>query len=155
MKAALKIATALIATVLSTTAAAGGILDSGNLNGNEQLNQRAATIVMGSAYLMDRKDVDTLKFNVCSLTRNERVYAIKLKVSHFAAEIDRVEVTYMNGDVEYLSVRDYFLPGSESRWINLAGGDRCIKRIKVWGDAQTLVGSNLRQSKVTFIGLTF
>jgi hypothetical protein len=68
-------------------------------------------------------------------TENDRMSHIKLRVSKDPARIDSLVVWFGNGEKKRINVRDHFAVNSESRWINLPGGDRCVKYIKIKGEA--------------------
>jgi len=64
-------------------------------------------------------------------------------------------LTFFGGGKQKLKMREFFAPGTSSRWINLKGGARCIRKIVIKGDSETLINSNLPmfQSKIKFLGL--
>ena len=118
---------------------------------------------LGQTALMDQKDVDVLTLGECReypVFANKQVRAFKLVVTNRAAEIDKVVLTYGNGEKDELEIKEFFAAGEESRWINLPnlrGYDetRCIRKIMIKGDAETYVDSNAPrfQSYITFLGL--
>lgn len=65
-----------------------------------------------------------------------RVSAIKLRASRGNADLDRVFVTYGNGDRDSLPVRQYLDRGRETRWIDLTGRKRCVTEIGIVGDSE-------------------
>ncbi|HET7844105.1 MAG TPA: hypothetical protein VFL14_08145 [Xanthomonadales bacterium] len=65
-----------------------------------------------------------------------RVSAIKLRATRGTADIDRVFVTYGNGDRDSLPVRQYLDRGRETRWIDLVGRKRCVTEIGIVGDSE-------------------
>ena len=108
---------------------------------------------MGSVSLTDFKDVDVIRLGPCRGRMNHLVSQIKLKVKKIPAEIDRLNVTFYNGGRQEIYVRDHFKPFSSSRWIDLKGKRRCIKKIVVMGDADTFRRTGFRkQAKVLFFG---
>ncbi|MEE2744480.1 MAG: hypothetical protein VYD54_11255 [Bdellovibrionota bacterium] len=108
---------------------------------------------LGSVSLTDRKDVDVIHLRSCRTRSNRPVSQIKLKVKKVPAEIDRLKVIFQNGGQQEIYVRDHFKPFSESRWIDLRGQRRCIKKIIVRGDADTWRRTGFRkQAKVLFFG---
>ena len=78
-------------------------------------------------------DRDRINFANC---RND-VSRIKLKVRGAPAEIESVVVRFGNGSVQRLPVRDFFKRGSESRWIDVPGKERCVRSITIVGDSQS------------------
>lgn len=65
-----------------------------------------------------------------------RVSAIKLRATRNAAELQRVFITYGNGERESLPVRQYLDRGRETRWIDLVGRRRCVTEIGIIGDTE-------------------
>lgn len=121
-------------------------------------------IKLGMTKLLDQKDVDVLTLGECRqfpAFANKEVKAVKVKVTNRAAEIDTVILTYGNGQRDVLELKEFFAAGDESRWIDLpnlrtyGGATRCIRSIKIMGDAETYVNSNAPQfqSNITFLGL--
>lgn len=108
---------------------------------------------LGSVSLTDRKDVDVIHLRPCHTRSNRPVSQIKLKVKKVPTEIDRLKVIFQNGGHQEIYVRDHFRPFSGSRWIDLRGQRRCIKKIIVKGDADTWRRTGLRkQAKVLIFG---
>ena len=115
--------------------------------------QARSSFFMGSVSLTDFKDVDVIHLRPCRTRMNHPVSQIKLKVKKIPAEIDRLNVTFYNGSRQEIYVRDHFKPFSSSRWIDLRGNRRCIKKIVVVGDADTYRRTGYRkQAKVLFYG---
>ena len=65
-----------------------------------------------------------------------RVSAIKLRAARGDAELQRVFVTYGNGERDSLPVRQYLNRGQETRWIDLVGRRRCVTEIGIIGDSE-------------------
>lgn len=65
-----------------------------------------------------------------------RVSAIKLRATRGNAELQRVFVTYGNGEHDSLPVRQYLDRGQETRWIDLVGRRRCVTEIGIMGDSE-------------------
>ena len=65
-----------------------------------------------------------------------RVSAIKLRATRNPAELERVMVTYGNGERDSLPVRQYLDRGRETRWIDLVGRRRCVTEIAIIGDSE-------------------
>ena len=110
-------------------------------------------IFLGAVSLMDRQDTDVLHLPPCMGPANNPVSSLKLEVKQYAAQIDDLDVTFYNGDKQDLTVREHFAPGSSSRWIDLNGGKRCIKKIVIKGDSDTFGNAPFKQAKVLFYGL--
>lgn len=116
------------------------------------LTASASPITLGMVSLTDMKDRDVVNLPACKFSPNQRVGQIKLKVFKHAAEIDHLRVQFHNGQSQRLHVRDYFYPGSSSRWMDLNGRKRCIKKIVVVGDSETRGFRPFKQAKVLFLG---
>jgi len=108
---------------------------------------------LGTVKLTEFKDRDVLHLPACGSSMNTGVKALKLKVSQFPAEINHLRVVYSNGGSDVLHVRQNFNPGSESRWIDVRGWDRCIRKIYIIGDANSPGFRPFKQAKVSFYGL--
>jgi hypothetical protein len=113
---------------------------------------QAGVLYLGTVSLKDHQDRDSLQLGPCAVTFNRPVEAIQLKVAHYPAEIDRLVVEYQNGQRDELFVKEHFEVGDSSRWIDLEGGKRCIKRITVVGDSDTFRYAPFKQAKVSFFG---
>jgi hypothetical protein len=77
---------------------------------------------------------DVIRLGPCAGRVNDPIRAIKLRVLRRAAEINRLVVVYGNGTREALPVREKFLAGTESRWIDLRGANRCVVGIGIAGE---------------------
>ena len=64
------------------------------------------------------------------------INAVQLRVERGQVEIEKLWVRYAKGGVEYLDVRDRIGQGHHSRWIDLNGGERCLKAVGVIGDTE-------------------
>lgn len=98
----------------------------------------AAERVLGQTQLAySENDRDALNLGSCQAknnSRNKNVRALKFRALRGTADIASITVVYGNGRSERLNVRQKIQQGSETRWVNLKGGDRCITRIVVVGD---------------------
>ena len=111
----------------------------------------AEQVKLGSTTLTNRPDVDIVGVFSCS-TGKGMFRAIRMQVNRRAAEIYDLDVQYGDGSWDtYVPVRRFFRRGSTSRWIDLIGGERCIKRIVVRGDTEGVPRRPL--ALVTFFGL--
>jgi hypothetical protein len=110
----------------------------------------AAPLKLGETDLRDAKDWDRVDLPPCDGARNVPVTALGLRVTRHPAEINRLKVEFYNGQTEELEVRHRFAPGSTSRWIDLPGEARCVKSIRIVGDAQTLGWRPGAQAHVAF-----
>jgi hypothetical protein len=113
----------------------------------------AKQIYLGQVNLLDQKDTDVINLPRCmGPGKNALVSQLRFHVKKYGAEIDRLQVVFQNGGRQELMVREHFPKGSSSRWIDLAGPRRCIKRIVVTGDTDSFWNDNRRQSKILFYG---
>jgi hypothetical protein len=64
------------------------------------------------------------------------VRSIKIRAARGAIEIQSLWVRYGNGERDRLEVRQRLAEGAESRWIDLRGGERCVKEIGIIGDTE-------------------
>lgn len=112
----------------------------------------AAPITLGVVSLSDRKDRDVIHLSRCRTSPNRPVSMIQLHVKKFAAEIDHLKVVFQNGGKQVLHVKDHFYPGTHSRWMDLRGPKRCIKKIVVVGDTDTFLWRPFKQAKILFLG---
>jgi hypothetical protein len=97
--------------------------------------------LLGQTRLTRREnDVDFINFAGC-----ENVVAIKLHALRGSAEIELLAVKYGNGAVDRLPVRQRIAQGSETRWIDLRGGRRCVRGVKIVGDTELSLDQTLIQ----------
>ena len=127
-------------------------------NGQAILNVKPnGNIVLGKMKLSQSMDRDVIKLPKCRTSANKPVKSLKMKVKKANADIDKLVVVFQNGQRTQLQVREFFRAGTQSRWIDLPGNKRCIKKIIVKGDSEptwTRRGRNLtmRQAVLRFIG---
>lgn len=98
------------------------------------LTANAQTTLLGSRNVSDRIDHDKI---VVTAARGE-FRRIQFRVSRRPIEIHRVVVHYGNGGDDALDVRERIRAGGQTRWIDLRGGDRVIRSIDFWYDAQSI-----------------
>lgn len=106
---------------------------------------------LGETYLSNRPDPDYVDLRgpgkangECGLTH------VKLRVRGDGAEIYRLSVRYGNGVRDELEVRERFAPNTESRWIDLRGGRRCVEGVYVYGQSDN---RRPQQTRVVLFGL--
>jgi len=114
---------------------------------------RADEVRLGVVHLTDAPDRDVLVLPPCPESGNKPVNRLMMRVEERQADIRDLEVMFHNGDHQNLEVRQVFQPGSSSRWIDMAGDARCIKKIKIIGDTNNIRRGG-KQARVTFIGDT-
>ena len=107
---------------------------------------------LGAIRLSDHPERDVLDLPGCEDSENDPVTRLMLRVNDYTAEITTLEVKFHNGDVQSLEVRNRFEPGTESRWIDLSGDARCIAKIRVGGDTNTIGRAPGKQAQVVFWG---
>ena len=100
--------------------------------------------LIGTTKINDIKDTDRIDLPTCQGTKNQETTHIKLKVDRHRVEVYNLEVTFENGETQELYVRKRFRKGSASEWLELVGGPRCVRRVKVTADAN-IFGWNLRK----------
>jgi len=108
--------------------------------------------VLGKVKLGDAKDRDVVKLAPCKTPANVKVKKLRVVAQGFQAEINRLKVEYYNGQEQVLQVRQTFRPGTDSRWIDLSGNARCIKKIVVIGDTDTIGWRPGKQATLVFRG---
>lgn len=74
--------------------------------------------------------------DVVPVSCRPRIQAVKLRAVNSPAEIERIWLTYGNGEREQVRVRDYLGRGEETGWIDVSGGRRCVTEVAVAGDAE-------------------
>ena len=103
-----------------------------------QASAMAGVDYLGETRLGRFEDVDMIYAGQCPSPMNRPIERLKIQVLGRAADVDFVAVQYGNGVWDRLPVRERFAPGSESRWIDLTGGARCVERIKIVGDTDAV-----------------
>jgi hypothetical protein len=69
-----------------------------------------------------------------------RFTAIKIAVRKRGVEFRKVKVTFGNGQSQNVELKRVLPAGAETRVIDLNGGQRVIRRVDFWYDAQSLGG---------------
>lgn len=95
-----------------------------------------AAQLLGSTHLTRAEnDKDVLVFKKC----RRGINAVQLRVHKGQVEVERLWVRFANGVRDELEVRDRIAQGGSSRWIDVAGRERCIKAIGVVGDTEVSI----------------
>lgn len=117
-------------------------------------NAEADTIgvKLGSIQVADRTSKDVIRLPVCDGNKNIPVNSIQLKVRKKPVQIDKVKVEFYNGQQQLLTVKKHMKAGEDSRWLDLKGDARCIKKIVFVGDADTRRLNSKKQSTVVVAG---
>lgn len=89
--------------------------------------------LLGSTHLSRAEnDRDVLRFGKC----RRGINAVQLRVHRGQVEVEKLWVDFAKGGRETLEVRERIGQGKESRWIDVRGGERCIKSIGIVGDTE-------------------
>lgn len=89
--------------------------------------------LLGSTHLSRAEnDKDVLRFGKC----RRGINAVQLRVHRGQVEVEKLWVEFAKGGRESLDVRERIGQGKESRWIDVRGGERCIKAIGLIGDTE-------------------
>ena len=81
--------------------------------------------LLGSCKVHGHRDYDEI---VVTGSRGD-YRAIKLFVQNEGIDFDRVAVHYGNGGVDKLEIKNFIPAGGETRVLDLAGGDRVIRKV--------------------------
>ena len=95
--------------------------------------EEANWVLLGQREVSDRTDHDAIPVTAA---RGE-FRRVKFVVRRAPVRFHYVVVRYGNGSFETLDLRERIPAGDESRAVNLAGGDRVIRSIEFWYDADT------------------
>ena len=109
-------------------------------------------VKLGSIQVADRTSKDVIRLPVCDGNNNIPVNSIQLKVRKKPVQIDKVKVEFYNGKQQVLTVKKHMKAGEDSRWLDLKGDARCIKKIVFVGDADTRRINSKKQSTVIVAG---
>ncbi len=105
--------------------------------------------LLGSTHLAKHeKDVDVIKLPPCGRRARARIHAVKVRAVHGQAEIEKLWVRFADGTTQSLPIRQRLGQGEESRWIDLQGGERCVREIGVVGDTEL----SFDQTRIDFYG---
>lgn len=100
--------------------------------GQTQPNAPQARELGETKLSMFSNDKDVIRVNSC----NPRVNFIQLRAKNADANLNKVVVTFGNGDKQELDVRSTLKKDQVTRWIELDGrGGRCVSQIKIVGDS--------------------
>lgn len=112
----------------------------------------AEPLRLGAVSLTDATDRDLVELPACDGSRNRPVTSLQLRVAEYPAQIDRLVVEFGNGERQELQLKKHFSVGASSRWMDLQGPARCIRRIGVVGDTDTPRRAPNRQARISFMG---
>jgi hypothetical protein len=113
---------------------------------NQVSRALATAIVAGLAFIVQADDARHLGSTRLSHAENDAdvirtdctppVRAIKIRAARGNIEVQSLWVRYGNGERDRLDVRQRLNEGSESRWIDLRGSERCVKEVGIIGDTE-------------------
>jgi hypothetical protein len=108
-------------------------------------------VYLGEANLSSREgDVDWVYVDDCRDGSWDRdMVAVQVENLDTPVELQSVVLRFGNGRTQMLPLREFFRPWTASRWIDLVGERRCIREIRVVGDAE---GYNGRRARVRIYG---
>ena len=101
-------------------------------------------VLLGVTAINDMMDRDTINLPNCEGDRNAKTTHLKIKVNRYRIQLHKLEVIFENGEAQELFTRKRFKKGSTSEWLELVGGPRCVRRIKIKADA-SIFGLGLRK----------
>ena len=94
----------------------------------------AKWVLLGVRTVSDRLDHDTV-----TVTADRGDFArLKFSVERVPVQFHRVVVRYGNGETDEIEMRERVRAGGETRAIDLRGGDRVIRAIDFWYDANSV-----------------
>lgn len=92
--------------------------------------------LIGQREVTDRIDHDRISVT----TRQGDFRRLKVAVERASVDFHQIVIHYGNGDRQVIRMRTTVRAGGESRVLDLPGGDRVIRSIEFWYDANTLRG---------------
>lgn len=94
----------------------------------------AGWVFLGERVVADRVDHDTIVVTGAQGTFTALKLAVKRRPVHF---LD-MKVHFANGEVQDVELRSVVPAGSESRIIDLLGGDRTVTKVEFWYEANSI-----------------
>jgi hypothetical protein len=85
-------------------------------------------IYLGHAHVDGPVDHDNIRVSRYA----GRFHSIILRVDAAPIQFDRVIIHYADGEAQVLPVREVIVPGRDSRWIQLPGGERRIYSLELY-----------------------
>jgi hypothetical protein len=122
------------------------------LSGVAEANGATTSVKLGSVQVADRTSRDVIRLPVCDGRQNIPVNSIQLRVRKKPVQIDKVKVVFHNDQEQLLTVKKHLKAGEDSRWLDLTGDARCIKKIIFVGDTDTKKISPKKQSTIVVVG---
>ncbi len=78
------------------------------------------------------RDEDVIRVRSCR-REGETVSAIRLRVLDHRVHLNYIEVVFGNGRSQRIRLNATFRPGQTTRWMDLAGRNRCVQEIRLKG----------------------
>ncbi|MBT3981473.1 MAG: DUF2541 family protein [Bacteriovoracaceae bacterium] len=97
-------------------------------------NAAMASVRLGAVTMYDSRSTQALHLAKCRFSRNVAVSKVQLLVKNQQTDIDRLSFKFHNGQSQSVDVRENIRPGGKTRWIDLKGSRRCIKKVTITGD---------------------
>lgn len=113
------------------------------------LEDNGSSILLGRVFIQDEA-VDTVNFPACNLGQNKRVTHLMVRARQNAIDINRIKVTFANGQTITLMQSTILQNGQSTQWIALDQA-RCIRSIRVNGEAFG-PGPQSKRAVVSFVG---
>lgn len=104
-----------------------------------------AWTVLGSCKVNGNRDYDEI---TVTASRGD-FKAVKLAVENEGIEFNRVVVHYGNGTSDRLDIRKFIPAGGETRVLDLAGGDRVVRKVSFYYEGNPMT---FKKGKVVLYG---
>lgn len=118
------------------------------------LKDVGSQLILGTVVMPTGGSTEIVSFPSCEAkTGNKRLNHLRFRVDQADVYVRSIRITYQNGERENVYVDDVFSRKTSSDWYRLDQGNRCIKQIRVSGEA---LGSGKtwkdRNAVLTFVG---
>lgn len=90
-------------------------------------------IALGRLRLTDKNNADSFTLPQCKKSKNVVVSDLRFRVTGENVFVDRIRITYQNGEMESVNVNQGYQKNSFSGWYQVSGVSRCVKSISVRG----------------------
>jgi hypothetical protein len=98
--------------------------------------KKGGWVLLGERHVTDKLDHDTIVVTVA----DGRFHKLQLRVHDHAVQFHKVVVHFGDNSSQELALREVVRANGHTRPIDLAGGDRVIRSIDLWYDAQSVKG---------------
>lgn len=112
----------------------------------------STNLVLGSVQVGDRTNKEVINLPKCNGRQNIKVNSIQIRVKKKPVQVDRLKVVFHNGQQQELNVKKHFKVGDNSKWLDLNGEARCIKKIVFVGDTDTRKINSKKKGTVVVAG---